>query len=87
MAQTFDSELLPKLQAVVDLGKDDVFPKMRVGAQDAVELAKKIGSGSFEKSSNALVESIELTAKKFEELTEVLENVASYYKRLESALQ
>lgn len=86
MEQRFSDELVGKLQPVIDLGNDDVFPKMREGAQNTVELAKEIGSASLEKTATALDESAGIMIKNFTELFECLEKLMEYYKRLEQAL-
>lgn len=86
MAQNFDTEVAAKLQPIIDLGNDDVMPKLKQGAESTIELAKEIGSASLERTSTALYESSDAMVKLFGELFECAEKYIEYNKRLESAL-
>lgn len=86
MAQVYDAEVAQKLQPIVDFANDGVFPKMREGAQNTVDLAKEIGSASLERTANALVESSGSMSKLFDELFECIGKLQEYYKKLDAAL-
>lgn len=86
MATTYNTELAKKMQPILDLATEEVFPKLREGAQNTVELAKEVGSASLERTATAAVDSADSMCKVFNELIECVEKFQEYNKRMEQAL-
>ena len=86
MAQTINTDVRTKLNAVIDLFKDDLFGKMRNGVQATLECAQTSGSEKLIKSCEAASEGTDAMIKVFDSLIECAERYSVQLQKLENAM-
>lgn len=86
MAQSFDTDVIPKLQAVIDLFEGGTVPKMREGLANTVEVAKDTGSEKLQKTAEAAYQASESVIRNFESLIACIDRYMEQNKRLEANL-
>lgn len=86
MAQEFNTEVSKQLDAIIELGQEDVFGKMKAGLEATVEVAKETGSASLIKTAEASQEAADTTIRVFQSLLDSVQRYSEYNKKIEAAL-
>lgn len=83
--QSFDADVLPKLQAVRD-ELEDMSKKMVPAIEGSVELAKRNGIAKLQADAENAVEGTAVMAKAFDQLVESIDAYSDHVKRVSEAL-
>lgn len=86
MAQTLNTDVVAKLDAVSEVFRDGVLKAMRDGVENAAECAKKAGIPKLERSCEAAKEGTDSMIKVFTDMIDCVDKYKEYLKRVQSAL-
>lgn len=86
MAQVLNTDVIPKLDAVIDVFQNGVLKSMQTGVDNAAECARKANVPKLVRSCEAAKEGTDSMVKVFQDLIECVEQYKEYVKRVQSAL-
>jgi archaellum component FlaC len=86
MAQAYNDELVPKINAVLDQFTGDTIPQIHTALENTEEVVNEVGSAKAKKSFANCKEGTVEVLKAIEELMESLTKLKEYYDKLDQAL-
>ena len=86
MAQAYNDELVPKINAVLDQFTGDTIPQIHTALENTEEVVNEVGSAKAKKSFANCKEGTVEVLKAIEELMESLTKLKEYYNKLDQAL-
>ena len=86
MAQAYNDELVPKINAVLDQFTGDTIPQLHTALENTEEVVNEVGSAKAKKSFANCKEGTVEVLKAIEELMESLTKLKEYYDKLDQAL-
>jgi archaellum component FlaC len=86
MAQAYNDELVPKINAVLDQFTGDTIPQIHTALENTEEVVDEVGSAKAKKSFANCKEGTVEVLKAIEELMESLTKLKEYYDKLDQAL-
>ena len=86
MAQAYNDELVPKINAVLDQFTGATIPQIHTALENTEEVVNEVGSAKAKKSFANCKEGTVEVLKAIEELMESLTKLKEYYDKLDQAL-
>ena len=86
MAQAYNDELVPKINAVLDQFTGDTIPQIHAALENTEDVVNEVGSAKAKKSFANCKEGTAEVLKAIEELLESLTKLKEYYAKLDQAL-
>lgn len=86
MAQAYNDELVPKINAVLDQFTGDTIPQIHTALENTEEVVNEVGSAKAKRSFANCKEGTVEVLKAIEELMESLTKLKEYYDKLDQAL-
>lgn len=86
MSQVLNTDVIPKLDVVIEAFRSGIFTNMRSGIENARECANKAGAPKLVQSCDAAAEGTDAMIRTLEEMIECAERYKEQLKKVQDAL-